>query len=117
MLNDAIAKKYKGKLILRFDDTNPQKEKDEYVENIIADLKRIGIEHHQLTHTSDHFDFILGLAKKMIDEGKAYVDDTPVEQMRAWRMDGTHSPHRSASVADNLKLWAEMLEGTPAGLK
>ncbi len=82
-----------------------------------ADLKRIGVEHHQLTHTSDHFDFILGLAKKMIEEGKAYVDNTPVEQMRKWRMDGVESPARTATVEANLALWAEMLEGTPEGLK
>jgi len=117
MLNDAIAKKFKGKLILRFDDTNPQKEKEEYVENIMADLRTIGVEHHQLTHTSDHFDLILGLAKRMIEEGKAYVDNTPVEQMRKWRMDGVASPNRDATVAANLALWDEMLNGTAEGLK
>ena len=117
MLNDAIAKKYNGKLILRFDDTNPQKEKEEYVENIMADLKRLGVHHHQLTHTSDHFDLILKLATQLIEEGKAYVDNTPVEQMRKWRMDGVESPSRNATVAENLALWTEMQDGTVEGLK
>ena len=117
MLNDAIAKKYHGKLILRFDDTNPQKEKEEYVENIMSDLKTIGVQHHVLTHTSDHFDLILGYATRMIKEGIAYVDNTPVEQMRKWRMDGVEAPSRNASVEENLKLWQEMQEGTPEGLK
>lgn len=115
MLNDAISKKYKGKLILRFDDTNPQKEKDEYVQNIMDDLKRIGVEHHLLTHTSDYFDLIQDYAERMLKEGKAYIDNTPVEQMRAWRMDGVESPSRNQPVEENLRLWREMLAGSDEG--
>lgn len=117
MLNDAIAKKYNGKLILRFDDTNPQKEKEEYVENIMADLKRVGIHHHMLTHTSDYFDLILKYGEQMIKEGKAYVDNTPVLQMREWRMNGVESPSRNAPLADQLRLWQAMIDGTPEGLE
>lgn len=116
MLNDAIARRYNGKLILRFDDTNPQKEKEEYVDNIMADLKRIGVHHHQLTHTSDYFDLILKYGTQMLTEGKAYIDNTPVLQMREWRMNGVESPNRNAPVAEQLRLWQAMQDGTAEGL-
>lgn len=117
MLNDAIAKKYNGKLILRFDDTNPQKEKEEYVENIMNDLKTLGVQHHTLTHTSDYFDLIADYATQMLKEGKAYVDNTPVDEMRRMRTEGIEAPGRSQPIEENLRLWEEMKAGTPEGLK
>ena len=83
----------------------------------MADLERIGVKHSVLTHTSDHFDMLLGYCVRMIKEGLAYVDNTPVEQMRKWRMDGVESPSRNATVEENLRLWQEMIDGTPEGLK
>lgn len=63
LLNEYFARRYKGKLIVRFDDTNPAKEKDEFVENIFADLRTLGIQFDQVTHTSDYFDLILDHGK------------------------------------------------------
>eukprot|EP00898_Chlorokybus_atmophyticus_P001795 jgi/Chlat1/2616/Chrsp178S02500 len=115
LLNDYFAKKFKGKLILRFDDTNPSKEKDEFVENILVDLDTLGIKYDDLTYTSDYFEEIQAMAEKLIREGKAYVDDTDVETMRAERLTSTDSKNRDASAEDNLKLWREMLAGSDKG--
>jgi len=117
LLNDAIAKKFNGQLVLRFDDTNPQKEKEEYVENIMNDLKTLGVVHHRLTHTSDYFQLIQDEATNMLKKGKAYIDNTPVEEMRRMRAEGIESPCRSQGLEENLRLWEEMKAGTPEGLK
>ena len=117
LLNDFFAKQYKGKCLLRFDDTNPSKEKQEFVDNILKDLKTLGIDHQPPTTTSQYFETILGYADKMLAEGKAYVDDTPVEEMRKQRMDGTESAARKNSVAENQRRWAEMKAGTDYGTK
>jgi glutamyl-tRNA synthetase len=115
LLNHYFAREYKGRLILRFDDTNPAKEKDEYVINILADLKTMGIDYDVLTHTSDHFLLIEQKARWMIENGKAYVDDTPVEKLREDRKAGIASPGRSASVVDNMTLFEEMLAASERG--
>eukprot|EP00741_Cyanophora_paradoxa_P025388 tig00000378_g24507.t1 len=115
LLNDYFARRYKGKLILRFDDTNPSKEKDEFVENIIADLATLQIKPDVTTHTSDYFDKCAELCERMIKEGKAYVDDTPVEKLRDERMKGIEAAARSAPVEESLKLWKEMLAGSERG--
>ncbi|KAL4400536.1 glutamate--tRNA ligase [Malassezia pachydermatis] len=112
ILNQYFAKMYKGRLLIRFDDTNPSKEKQEYEDAIIEDLALLGIQGDQLTHTSDYFEQLRDLAKKMIQEGKAYADDTPQEQMRAERMDGIASQRRDASPEENMKRFEEMLAGT-----
>ena len=117
LLNDTIAKKFGGRMILRFDDTNPTKEKEEYVSSILADLHTLGVTWTQLTHTSDYFDLILDYGRQMLREGKAYVDDTPVEQMRKERMDGVESASRSRSVEENLRLFGEMEAGSVEGVK
>lgn len=65
-------------MILRFDDTNPVKEKGEFVESILEDLKTLGITWSRLTYTTDYFDMMFDLIRKLIKEGKAYVDNTPV---------------------------------------
>jgi len=117
LLNDTIAKKFNGRMILRFDDTNPTKEKEEYVDSILSDLTTLGVTWERLTHTSDYFDLILDYGRRMLTENKAYVDDTPVEQMRKERMDGVESTSRSRSVEENLRLFSEMELGSAEGVK
>mmetsp|Transcript_31597 Transcript_31597/g.82458 ORF Transcript_31597/g.82458 Transcript_31597/m.82458 type:complete len:685 (-) Transcript_31597:53-2107(-) len=117
LLNNFYAKKYKGKLIVRFDDTNPTKEKVEFVDNILRDLKTLGVQHDVLSHTSDHFEDLLKRCEKMIKEGKAYVDDTVGEKMKEERMHGIDSVNRNNTVEKNLEMWKEMQEGTEHGLK
>ncbi|KIJ27826.1 hypothetical protein M422DRAFT_54856 [Sphaerobolus stellatus SS14] len=82
MLNQYFAKMYHGKLIIRFDDTNPSKEKSEFEDTILEDLTLLEVVGDQFTHTSDYFDELYELAIKMIKIGKAYCDDTAQEQMR-----------------------------------
>ena len=79
LLNHFYARKYNGRMILRFDDTNPSNEKAEFTENILLDLARLGIKPDVVTHTSDHFEKLQDLCCQMIRDGKAYVDDTPAE--------------------------------------
>lgn len=116
MLNQYFADKYNGKLIFRFDDTNPDKETSEYEESIFEDLKTLGIKWDVLTRTSDYFDLIKEFAVKMINEGKAYCDDTPTEAMREQRAQGIESACRSNTVEENLHRFAEMEKGTEFGL-
>ncbi|KAK9473235.1 glutamyl-tRNA synthetase [Dipodascopsis tothii] len=118
MLNQYFAQMYKGKLIVRFDDTNPSKEKMEFQQSIIEDLELLGIKGDVITYSSDNFDHMYALAIKMIEEGKAYVDDTPVDQMRQERTDGVPSARRDRTVEENLRLFKEeMTNGTEEGLK
>ncbi|KAI8920350.1 tRNA synthetases class I, catalytic domain-containing protein [Powellomyces hirtus] len=119
LLNDYFAKTYEGKLIVRFDDTNPSKEKVEFEESIKEDLLLLGIKADQITYTSDSFDKLYEYALQMIKEGNAYVDDTDVDTMRAERMqqDGIESKSRNLSIEENLKRFEEMKNGTEFGLK
>lgn len=118
ILNEYFAHQYKGKLIIRFDDTNPTKEKEEFQNSIIEDLALLGIKGDVITYSSDYFDKMYELAVQLIKEGKAYCDDTPLEQMRAERMDGIASQRRERTVEENLKIFnEEMMNGTEEGLK
>ncbi|KAL7270943.1 glutamate--tRNA ligase [Rhizina undulata] len=117
MLNQYFAQHYNGTLIVRFDDTNPTKEKQEYQDSILEDLELLGIKPDKLTYTSDHFDRLYEEAIKFIKNGKAYCDDTPQEDMRAERMDGIASRRRDRSVEENLKMFQEMTDCTEEGLK
>ena len=117
LMNQYFAKHYEGKMILRFDDTNPSKEKDEFVENILHDLKSLEIHPDETTYTSDHFPKMLVLAEKMIKKGMLYADDTPVEKMREERMEGIDSVRRNRPVEENLKVFKEMQQGTEEGQK
>eukprot|EP01132_Coremiostelium_polycephalum_P009288 gene9288-11384_t len=117
LINNYYAETYKGQIILRFDDTNPSKEKDEYVDNITNDVGSLGIKYSKITHTSDHFELIMQHAEKLIRDGKAYVDDTPVEQMRKEREEGIESVSRSFSPEKNFQLWEEMKKGSEQGQK
>ncbi|KAK8229284.1 glutamyl-tRNA synthetase [Phyllosticta capitalensis] len=118
LLNDYFAhKKYQGTLILRFDDTNPSKEKQEFQDSIIEDLALMGIKPDRSTHTSDYFQELYEYCIQLIKEGNGYADDTAQEQMRQERMDGIASKRRDASVEDNLARFEEMKKGTEEGTK
>ena len=93
-MNEYFAHKFKGKLIIRFDDTNPTKEKVEFQDSIIEDLELLGIKGDQITYSSDYFQTMYDLAVKMIKDGNAYCDDTPVDTMREQRMVGDASARR-----------------------
>ncbi|KAF4027816.1 tRNA synthetases class I (E and Q) anti-codon binding domain [Phytophthora infestans] len=113
MLNNYYARHYHGKLILRFDDTNPSKEKDEFEQSIIADLKRVEVVPDVVTYTSDYFDKIADYARQMIREGHAYMDNTSQERMREERMEGINSKCRDQTVDENLALFEKMLKNAP----
>lgn len=117
MLNEYYAENYKGKLLLRFDDTNPVKERGEFEAAIVEDLKTVGIVPYRVTYTSDYFELILHCGDEMIKMGKAYIDDLPVEVMRENRKAGIESARRTASVEENQRLWEEMKKGSEEGKK
>uniref|UniRef100_A0A5B7BD11 glutamate--tRNA ligase n=1 Tax=Davidia involucrata TaxID=16924 RepID=A0A5B7BD11_DAVIN len=116
LLNQYFAQRYQGQLIVRFDDTNPAKESNEFVENLLKDIETLGIKYAAVTYTSDYFPQLMEMSEKLIIEGKAYVDDTPREQMQKERMDGIESKCRSNSPEENMKLWKEMIAGSERGL-
>ncbi|QRW15084.1 glutamyl-tRNA synthetase [Ceratobasidium sp. AG-Ba] len=117
MLNQYFAKMYKGKLIVRFDDTNPSKERSEFEETILEDLQLLEITPDVLTHTSDNFDKLYEYAVQLLRAGKGYADDTPVEQMREERTNGIASKHRDDSVEENLQRFEEMKSGSAEGAR
>ncbi|CAN8203249.1 unnamed protein product [Coccothraustes coccothraustes] len=115
LLNQHYQVNFKGKLIMRFDDTNPEKEKEDFEKVILEDVAMLHIKPDQFTYTSDHFETIMKYAEKLIQEGKAYVDDTPAEQMKAEREQRVESKHRNNCVNKNLQMWEEMKKGTEYG--
>ncbi|CAA7271612.1 unnamed protein product [Cyclocybe aegerita] len=115
ILNQYFAKMYDGKLIIRFDDTNPSKERTEFEDTILEDLTLLGIHGDVVTHTSDHFETLYNYGVKAIKDGKAYADDTEQQQMRDERFNGIASKHRDDSVEDNLEHFEEMKTGSPEG--
>ena len=117
MLNEYFAHKYGGKLIVRFDDTNPTKETCEFEDSILEDLQMMGIKGDIITHTSDYFEQLLELGGRMIKEGKAYADDTPQEQMGELRGARLPSACRDNSPEESLRRLKEMQVGSEEGLK
>lgn len=117
LLNQYFADTYKGKLIIRFDDTNPSKEKTEYEDSIKEDLALIGVDSSVVSHTSDFFDQMYELALKLIKDGKAFCDDTEQMTMREERTARIPSKCRDNSVEENLRRFAEMAKGSEEGLK
>jgi bifunctional glutamyl/prolyl-tRNA synthetase len=115
IINEFLARQYNGKLIMRFDDTNPAKESAVFEKVILEDLKLLGVKPDIFTHTSDHFDFMQTIAEKLIAEGKAYIDETPAEEMARQRMAKETPPNRTKPVEQNQKEWKEMVQGTPFG--
>ncbi|XP_029449037.1 bifunctional glutamate/proline--tRNA ligase isoform X2 [Rhinatrema bivittatum] len=115
LLNQHYQVNFKGKLIMRFDDTNPEKEKEDFEKVILEDVAMLHIKPNQFTYTSDHFETIMKYAEKLIEEGKAYVDDTPAEQMKMEREQRIESKHRNNPVKKNQQMWEEMKKGTEYG--
>ncbi|NOY99035.1 MAG: glutamine--tRNA ligase/YqeY domain fusion protein [Chloroflexi bacterium] len=123
VLNFGIAQKYNGKCNLRFDDTNPTKEEEEYVRSIIEDVRWLGYDWgERIFYASDYFDQLYKWAVQLIETGHAYVDDLSAEEIRAYRgtltEPGKNSPYRERSVEENLDLFERMRAGEfPNGAK
>jgi len=117
LLNNYYKESFKGKLVMRFDDTNPAKEKEEYEEVILEDLKLLQVKYDMFSRTSDHFETILCYCEKLLKEGKAYVDDTDAETMKLERDAKTLSKNWHNSPEKNLSMWEEMKKGSEAGTK
>ncbi|PLX45555.1 MAG: glutamine--tRNA ligase [Deltaproteobacteria bacterium] len=114
-LNFGIARDYKGSCNLRFDDTNPAKEEQEYVDSIMEDVLWLGFKWDNLYFASDYFDKLHDFAIKLIREGKAYVCDLTADEIREYRgtltTPGKESPYRGRSVEENLDLFYRMGKG------
>lgn len=117
LLNQYFAQRYQGQVIVRFDDTNPAKESNEFVDSLLKDIETLGIKYETVTYTSDYFPELMKMAENLIIQGKAYVDDTPREEMQKERMDGIESKCRNNSKEENLKLWNQMIAGSERGLQ
>lgn len=116
LLNYGLAKKYGGKFNMRFDDTNPTKEKEEFVESIKADIKWLGADwEDRLFFASDYFEQMYEAAVKLIKKGKAYVCDLSADEIKEYRgtltEPGKNSPYRERSVEENLELFENMKNG------
>ena len=122
-LNFGVAEEFGGECNLRFDDTNPTKEDIEYVESIERDVRWLGFDWgDRLFFAADYFEEMYAHAERLIEQGKAYVDDLSVDEIRAYRgtltEPGRDSPHRNRSVAENLDLFRRMRAGEfPDGAK
>ena len=114
-LNFGTATRYNGRCNLRFDDTNPAKENEEYANAIKDDVSWLGFEWDELRHASDYFDTLYEYACELIRQGKAYVDSSSAEEMREMRgtltEPGIESPYRNRSIEQNLELFNQMKAG------
>ena len=116
ILNFGVAAEFGGRCHLRFDDTNPAKEEQEYIESIQRDVRWLGFDWGDHFHyASDNFQQLYDWAEHLIREGKAYVDDLPVDDMRAYRgtvtEPGRDSPFRERSIEENIDLFRRMRDG------
>ena len=116
LLNYGLAKKYGGKFNMRFDDTNPTKEKTEFVESIKEDIKWLGADwEDRLFFASNYFEQMYEAAVKLIKKGRAYVSDLTADEIRAYRgtlrQPGKNDPNRDRSVEENLELFEKMKNG------
>lgn len=114
-LNFGLAEEFGGKCYLRFDDTNPTKEEEEYVNAIIEDVRWLGFEWTGMTHSSDYYQQLYDFSILLIEQGKAYVDSLSMEEMRAYRGSlkepGRDSPWRNRPSAESLDLFTRMKAG------
>ncbi len=114
-LNFGLAKEFGGKCNLRFDDTNPEKEDTEFVDAIREDIRWLGFEWDAEFFASDYFEQLYGYAVQLIKDGKAFVCDQSIEEVReyrgGWNKEGRNSPFRDRSVEENLDLFARMRAG------
>ena len=110
-----LADEFGGKTNLRFDDTNPEKEEQEYVDSIMADVRWLGFEWDRLCYASDYFGQLYQWALQLIQAGKAYVDDLSVDEIRQYRGNftepGKDRPYRNRTVEENLDLFTRMKNG------
>lgn len=116
LLNYGLAKKYNGTFNLRFDDTNPTKEKTEFVDSIVKDVEWLGAHYDgEIKFASDYFEDMYEAAVKLIKKGKAYVCDLTAEQIKEYRgtltEPGKNSPYRDRSIEENLDLFERMKNG------
>lgn len=117
LLNQYYQQAFQGKLIMRFDDTNPAKENVEFEKVILEDLEMLEIIPDLFTYTSDYFELMLQLCEKLLKSGHAYVDDTEPGQMKIEREQRIESANRTNTVDKNFTMWKEMLAGSAAGQK
>ncbi|MCX7117400.1 MAG: glutamine--tRNA ligase/YqeY domain fusion protein [Legionellales bacterium] len=114
-LNFGLAKELGGRCYLRFDDTNPCKEEDEFVKSIIEDVQWLGFEWCAMTHSSDYYHELYAFAITLIEKGLAYVDSLSMEEIRAYRgtlkEPGQESPFRQRPIAESLSLFQRMKAG------
>jgi glutaminyl-tRNA synthetase len=114
-LNFGLAAEFGGKTNLRFDDTNPEKEDQEYVDSIIDNVHWLGFQENAIFYASDYFQQLYDWAIQMIRDGKAFVDDLTAEEVRQYRgtltEPGRESPYRNRSVEENLDLFERMKNG------
>ncbi|MGH1540856.1 MAG: glutamine--tRNA ligase/YqeY domain fusion protein [Arenicella sp.] len=114
-LNFGVAEEFSGKINLRFDDTNPEKESEEYMSSICEDVSWLGFEWTELRHSSDYFEQLYTYAVELINKGLAYVDSLNAEQMREYRGTlteaGKNSPDRDRPIEENLDLFTRMRNG------
>ena len=114
-LNFGLAHEFGGQCYLRFDDTNPLKEEDEFVQAIIEDVRWLGFEWCGLTHSSDYYTVLFDFALHLIEQGLAYVDSLTMDEIRAYRgtlqEPGRNSPYRERSVTENVALFQAMRAG------
>jgi len=110
-LNFGYAARMDGLCYLRFDDTNPAAEKQEYIDNIIENVEWMGFKPYKITYSSDYFDKLYELACELIRNGDGYVCSCPSELMRKLREEGTECEHRSRSADENLQLFEGMRDG------
>jgi glutaminyl-tRNA synthetase len=117
-LNFGIAQLYGGRCNLRFDDTNPEKEEQEYVDSILEMVQWLGFDYGTALYASDYFDVMYQCAEHLIGTGAAYVDSQTAEQVQHWRGSfteaGKDSPYRSRTPQENLALFREMRDGKHA---
>lgn len=110
-----VAKTYGGTFNLRFDDTNPLKEKEEYAQAIIEDMNWVGFNPDRILYGSDYFDIIYNYAMELVKSGKAYVDELSPEEIRQYRgtltEPGKNSPYRERSIEENVELFEKMKNG------
>ncbi|MBP3542988.1 MAG: glutamine--tRNA ligase/YqeY domain fusion protein, partial [Lachnospiraceae bacterium] len=116
LLNYGLAQKYNGKFNMRFDDTNPTKEKTEFVQSILEDIKWLGADwEDRLFFASDYFEQMYEAAVKLIKKGKAFVCDLSADEIREYRgtltEPGKNSPYRDRSIEENLELFENMKNG------
>ncbi len=116
LVNSMLSQKYGGKMVFRFDDTNPDKEKSHFEKAILEDLAVLGVRWDVgPTYSSDYMEVMLQKANELIEKGLAYCDCTPREEMQKCRFDGIPTKYRDNSIEETKRLWKEMLAGSAEG--